>query len=174
MFVTRNYVKRETEKSDWNGAIGAVKLEAPDGKWMLDGKELSADSIEYLMGFALQSLQDAYAGAKSLADATAAFEKKRTAIIEGTLGQRGGGAEEEPHMRYVRQIIRKALGAKNKEAYDAIGSDEQAKRKDFLDGLFASLDDAKRATVEKEAKRLLKIDLDAKRAAKDAGGDLGL
>lgn len=160
------------------GKIGAAQLtiDAPaKGKIVatLDGKELGDDSIEYLLNFALQSLQDAYAGAKTETDATVAFDKKRAAIIEGTVGMRGGGAGEEAHMPYVRQVIRKNLGADNKAKYDAIASDDQAARKEFLNGLFAGLADDKQAKVLAVANDLLAA---AREAAKKAKGtdDLGL
>ena len=90
--TNRVFTKRETEKSDWSGRIGATELKV-DGKgiWWLDGTELPQASADYLANFALQSLQDAYAGASSLDDATKRWEAKRTALLDGTIGARSGG-----------------------------------------------------------------------------------
>lgn len=156
------------------GRIGAVELTVDKGKWTLDGKELPERSIEYLMNFALQSLQDAYAGADSLTDAQAAFEKKRDAIIAGTIGLRSASTSEEPHMPFVRAIIRKALGDANKAKYEAIPSDDQTARKEFLNSLFEGLDEEKRAKVEAIAKQQYEADLAAKRAAKAAAATITL
>lgn len=173
--TNRVFTKRETEKSDWSGRIGATELKVDGkGKWWLDGVELPQASADYLANFALQSLQDAYAGASSLDDATKRWEAKRKALLEGTVGVRSGGGGEEPHMAYVRQIVRKALGEANKAKYDAIPSDDQAARKEFLEGLYDGLDDDKREAVETEAKRQLAVDVEAKRAAKEAATGLGL
>lgn len=106
MEVIRNYVKRESEKSDWHGEVGSATFEitGKDLKFTLDGKELGEDSARHLMNFALQTLQDAYAGAKSLDEAKGSFAKKRDAIIAGTLGVRGSGEGVSERKHVERRI----------------------------------------------------------------------
>ncbi len=105
--VARVFTKRETKKSAWSGRIGHAELAIDaKGKWTLNAAELSNESVEYLMNFSLQSLQDAYAGADDLTEATANFEKKLVVIQNGTMGQRTGGVDED--VRIGRKL---ALGA---------------------------------------------------------------
>ena len=66
------------------GEIGAVDMTAEVAKVTVNGTELPETSVEYLLHFALQSLQDAYAGAKNPTEAAAAFDKKLKALCEGT------------------------------------------------------------------------------------------
>lgn len=87
-------VKRMYEHKTF-GAIGAVTLAVDGGKWLMDGRELSPSSVEHLMTFALQTLQDAYAGAKTEAEAKAAFEKKRDRLLAGEIGVRTGGGTDD-------------------------------------------------------------------------------
>lgn len=155
------------------GRVGHASLTVGKGKWSLDGQPLPEPSVEHLMTFALQSLQDAYAGAATLDEAQAAFAKKRTRLLEGTVGTHSG-ASEEPHMPYVRRIIRAALTGDNKAAYDAIASDDTKARNAFLNERFAGLDEPRAATVVASAKAALKADQEAKKAAKSATGSLGL
>lgn len=125
MKTTRYYVHRT------HGEIGEVTLVAPDGKWALDGKELPASSIEHLLNFALQTLQDAYAGAKNEAEAVGAFESKRDRLLDGSIGVRGTGegvSEETAVARSImRGLIKDKLGAKSPEwtAFTALDPKEQ-------------------------------------------------
>lgn len=119
--VARVFAKRETEKSNWSGRIGAVTLEANITDVSVDGKSLPAASIEYLLNFSLQSLQDAYAGAESLTEATASWEKKLSALLEGTIGVRGesGMTDEERAELYVAEAIYTTVHKKGTEKGDA-------------------------------------------------------
>lgn len=92
MKIERTFTKRETPKSTWSGDVGKVKFEAPDGEYKLDGKTLPAASVEHLLTFALQTLQDAYAGAEDLAEAKANWAKKRDKLVSGEIGTRGTGS----------------------------------------------------------------------------------
>lgn len=83
-------VKRTYEHKTF-GNIGSVEFTVPDGAFSLGDKVLPASSVEHLMTFALQTLQDAYAGAKDATEAKANFEKKLTKLIEGTIGTRTSG-----------------------------------------------------------------------------------
>ena len=106
--VNRVFTKRETAKSDWSGRIGAVNLEADVASVKIDGVTLPEASVEYLLNFALQSLQDAYAGAASIDEATANWDKKRVSLLAGTIGVRTGEAgmtDEERAELYVAEAI---------------------------------------------------------------------
>lgn len=166
MEITRNFTHSKTETD-----FGTVKIEFPTDGFVLDGKELPEASVRAIVNQGLQILQDTYAGvgaSKTVDEAKAAFTNKLEALYEGTVGERRGGGSVEPHVPYVRRVIRGALTGKNKAAYDAIPSDEQAKRIELLDKLFAGLDEAKQAKVVEMAKTAMEADRKAKAAAKAA------
>lgn len=112
--IARVFTKRETAKSAWSGRIGHVELVADVKSMTLDGAKLPDASIEYLLNFSLQSLQDAYAGAEDLAEATGSWEKKRDALLDGTIGVRGsgGGMSDEDRAAYyvAEQAVRAKVG----------------------------------------------------------------
>jgi hypothetical protein len=150
MLINRNYAHREY------GAIGAVELEVPEGEWKLDGKVLPESSVAALAKFALQILQDAYAGAKSTDEAQANFDKKRLKLATGNLGLRASNGETESE-RVTRQIVRDAFKAKvGKDSpewkdFDALGKDEQAAK---LDAMFAKNAKALQPAVDAKLKTL--------------------
>lgn len=100
MQTTRTY----THKT--HGKIGQATLTAPDGEWTLDGKPIPESGVAHLLNFALQTLQDAYAGANSPVEAQGAFEKKRDAILNGTIGVRGGGSASDPVQDLAEKMAR--------------------------------------------------------------------
>lgn len=118
MQVIRNFTKRETEKSSWHGDVGrtSFEIEGEGLTFKIDGKEIPAASAEYLMTFALQSLQDAYAGAQDLTEARANFEKKYNALIEGTIGVRSGGGGESEEVRVGRRLVMDVIRTAAKKA----------------------------------------------------------
>lgn len=133
--ITRTYAKRETSKSDWSGNIGEVVLTlGDDGTMTLDGTKLGDAAMRHLLNFALQTLQDAYAGAKSLDEAQGNFAKKRAALLEGTIGVRGSGDGESEATRIARKLVlaefKLGLGAGWKDsekwkAFDGLTPEEQ-------------------------------------------------
>jgi hypothetical protein len=150
------------------GAIGSVVFTVPKGKFTLDGQELPESSVAHLMTFALQSLQDAYAGAKTAAEAVGAFEQKRDKLIAGTLGTRssGGGVSEETAV--TRMIVRSAMKARwaadknaaDAAAFKAMTADEQNAKIDavaeanaavFADAIAARLEARAKERAEKGA-----------------------
>lgn len=160
MEMTRNYSKRETEKSDWSGEVGVTTLVIDGNKWTLDGKELPEASVKHLMNFALQTLQDAYAGAKSLAEAKGAFEKKRDAIYEGTIGVRGSGEGVSEFVRIARRLVlgnfKSQIGSAWKTdprwiAFDVLDDDAKEAK---LDAAYAKNVATFEPLVEAEVKRL--------------------
>lgn len=161
MEITRSYTHRTF------GTIGEVTLVAPKGKWMLDGKELPEASVSHLVTFALQTLQDAYAGAKDKAEAEGAFNAKYDRLVAGTLGTRGSGSGVDERTRVQRSVVFAALkakfGAKSPEWAEFTGrTDEaQAERLDEVyaenESVFAGAVDAELA--ERAAKRARKAGL---------------
>jgi hypothetical protein len=123
------------------GAIGAVELVTPKGKWTLNGHELPESSISHLAFFALQTLQDAYAGAKSTDEATAAFNGKLDKLLNGTIGTRGSGDGADERTRVARSIVRGIakikMGAKSAEWATFTGLDDDAQNAK-LDEWFAA------------------------------------
>lgn len=124
------------------GAVGAVELEVNGGEWTLDGKALPQSSVEHLMMFALQTLQDAYAGAKDAGEAKALWSKKLDRLIAGGIGVRqGGGVGEETKLwRIVAgRVLRQKAPERWKEmkedadAIDAFVEKNRAKLQPFFD-----------------------------------------
>ena len=111
LVIERNFAKRDA------GVISNVKLEANVTKVTLDGKELPDSSVEYLLMFALQSLQDAYAGAKTLDEAKSMFAKKYDKLIAGTIGVRESGESISDEVRIGRKIMRQIIREKSPEQY---------------------------------------------------------
>lgn len=169
----RVYSKRETEKSDWSGRIGSTVLEVKsegDIVVTLDGKVLPAGSVEYLLNFALQSMQDAYAGADSLSAAIGAFEKKRDAIINGTLGARGSGDGTSHFQTIARRIVRGLFktkhGAKS-EKWLEFSTRSDADQNAELDAMYTRNAEKLRPVVENE---ILRLNEEAARKAAITGG----
>ena len=143
------------------GAIGRVVLEADVKVMKLNGQPIPDASVEYLLYFALQSLQDAYAGAKTEAEAKGAFGTKLDKLIAGTIGTRVGGAGVSEETRVARQITRAKLRAglekdvyeakykEDDEAVDAVYAKNEAKLRPFVT---EKLEELKR---EREAKAKL-------------------
>lgn len=181
--VARTFEKRETAKNAWNGRIGHAELimSAKGGELnvTLNGKVLAQSMIDYLMTYSLQSLQDSYAGAENLTEATASFEKRLDAIQSGTIGVRSGsGASEET---IVKRMVAKAAfmaSAKatdaEKEAFGKLSDDEQNAK---LDGIFAKNSEKLSAAVEKkisERSVMREKRAEEKRATAALAGDLDI
>lgn len=158
MQIQRNYVHRTY------GDIGKVDLVAPDGDWTLDGKPLPATSVEHLVFFALQTLQDSYAGAKNSDEATAEFGKKYDKLIAGTLGVRGSGdgasAATTEARSITRTIVKASMGSKSPEWAKFTGLDDKAQ--------IAKLDEWAASIPDLEAKVAERLAAKAKEAAEKA------
>lgn len=154
------------------GAIGQVTLSGGIGDLELNGQTLPGRSVEYLLTFALQSLQDAYAGAANADEAKAAFDKKLNAIINGTIGIRTGGGNGKPaYWKFVRAIVRDAL-TKRKAEYEAL--DGAAEKNAFLDEAFAGLPDDVKAKIEAKANALFEAEQKRKAEAADVAKGIDL
>ena len=151
------------------GAIGRVVLSADVAKVTLNGSELPIGSVEYLLNFALQSLQDAYAGAKNEAEAKGAFNTKLDKLLAGTIGTRASaGVSDEVRIarQVVREVLRKDLA---KDVYEAKYKDDD----EAVDAVY----EKNRAKLEDEVKtRLAKLAEERERKAKLAksSGELEL
>lgn len=97
------------------GDIAALTLVVPAEGWTLNGEALPEASVKHLATFALQSLQDAYAGSKSADTAKAAFEKKANKIFGGTIGTRATGPRDPVRTEAIGLALRFAPGADAKE-----------------------------------------------------------
>lgn len=162
MEYNRNYTHRTF------GAIGSVVFEAPKGKYRLNGQDLPEVSVAHLMTFALQTLQDAYAGAKSTDEALGAFNTKLDKLLNGTIGTRGSGDGADERTRVARSVTMAAakakFGAKSPEWATFTGLDDDAKNAK-LDAWYAANADAFDPAIDEEM---------ARRAAKrDANKTLG-
>lgn len=156
--IIRIYSKRETERSSWSGRIGDCNLQLNvEGPVLLNGQTIPASSVEYLLNFALQSMQDAYAGADSLSAAIGAFEKKRDAIITGTLGARGYGDGVSHFQTIARRIVRGLFkakyGAKSAEWAEFTALSD-AQQNATLDGKYMANEEKLEPVVRAEVARL--------------------
>lgn len=148
------------------GAIGSVVFATPKGKYTLNGTELPEASVAHLMTFALQTLQDAYAGAKSTDEALGAFNGKLDKLLNGTIGTRGSGDGADERTRVARSVTMAAakakFGAKSPEwaTFTGLSADDQATK---LDGWYEANRAAFDPAVDEEMERRA-----AKRAAKSA------
>lgn len=150
------------------GEIGRVVLEADVKTVKLNGKPIPEGSIEYLMNFALQSLQDAYAGATDEAEAKASWQKRFDRLVEGKIGVREGGSGVSEEVRVARTIVRAKLKAKltkgdyeakykdDDEAVDAVFAKNKDKLQPFVDERLAELkkERERKAKLAKQADEL--------------------
>jgi hypothetical protein len=154
MKIERTFVARATTKRNWSGDIGRIEMETDCAKISLNGKAIPPASVEYLLNFALQAFQDAYAGAESLAEAQGNFAKKIDAVVAGTLGMRGAGEsdEEKIGMKLVRQRV-------GKDATDA-----------YVKTVFEKNREKLQSAIKDEITRLAKVAEDRRKAAAKVSG----
>lgn len=150
MEYNRNYTHRTF------GKIGAVTFTAPKGKYLLNGTELPQASVDHLLTFALQTLQDAYAGAKSTDEALGAFNTKLDRLLNGTIGTRGTGDGADERTRVARSVVHAAakakFGSKSPEWATFTGLDDDA-RNAKLDGWYEANKAAFDPAVDEEMAR---------------------
>lgn len=113
------------------GAIGAVTFETPKGRYAINGQVLPESSVAHLMTFALQTLQDAYAGAKSTDEALGAYNGKLDKLLNGTIGTRAAGDGADERTRVARSVMYAAakakFGAKSPDWATFTGLDDDAR-----------------------------------------------
>lgn len=129
------------------GQIGAVTMTSPDGDWTINGTTVPERTVDHLLTFALQTLQDAYAGATGEADAKERFNSKLAKLIAGTLGVRSaGGAVVDEETRHMRIIMRSLVAANfGKLAWKAM---EEEEKLEYIDAAYAGLEDEDRAAID--------------------------
>ena len=128
------------------GQIGTVTMTSPAGDWTLNGQPLPERSVDHLLTFALQTLQDAYAGADSTDAAKKKFDDKLAKLIAGTLGVRSAGGAVDEETRHMRIIMRSLVAANfGKLAWKAMEEDEKV---EYIDAAYDGLEDADRAAID--------------------------
>jgi hypothetical protein len=152
-----------------HGHIGAVVFETPKGEYKINGMKLPDSSVSHLMVFALQTLQDAYAGSNSTDEALGAFNGKLDKLLNGTIGTRGSGDGVDERTRVARSVVHLAakvkFGAKSADwaMFTALADDERNAK---LDAWYAANAAAFDPSVDEEmAARAAKRARNAKMAA---------
>lgn len=156
-----------------HGRIGIVEMTAEVGSVTINGTVLPAASVEYLLTFSLQNLQDAYAGADSAADAQARWAKKLDRLLKGEIGVREAGDGASQLTMAIRAVIGESLRALGKWK-EVIGSLDEDKRGAKLDEIFAKQPEAKQADITAKAKDKLAEAAARKAAAKEMASGLDL
>lgn len=139
------------------GKVGEVTFTAPRGKYVLNGHELPEASVDHLLYFALQTLQDAYAGSKSTDEALGAFNGKLDKLLNGTIGTRSAGDGADERTRVARSIVRSAVkakfGGKSPEwaKFTGLSDDEQNAK---LDAWYAANESAFKSAVDEKLAEL--------------------
>lgn len=150
MEINRSYTHRTF------GQIGSVTFATPKGKYVLNGHELPEASVEHLMTFALQTLQDAYAGSKNTDEALGAFNGKLDKLLNGTIGTRGTGDGADERTRVARSVVQAAakakFGAKSPEWATFTGLDD-AERNAKLDAWYEANKAAFDPAIDEEMAR---------------------
>lgn len=131
------------------GRIGVTELVADVGLVAINGNELPASSVEYLLTFALQNLQDAYAGADNADEAKARWQKKLVRLIAGSIGIREAGDGATVEVRTIRAILREQVRKSDK--WKAFKELDESVQNEKLDALYAKQADASKAAIDKEA-----------------------
>lgn len=129
------------------GQIGTVTMTSPDGDWTLNGQPLPERSVDHLLTFALQTLQDAYAGADSTDVAKKKFDDKLAKLLAGTLGTRlASGEAVDDATRHMRMIMRPLVAANfGKLAWKAMEEDEKV---EYIDEAYAGLSPDDKAAID--------------------------
>lgn len=154
-----------------HGRIGVVNMEAAVAYVSIDGKELPIQSVEYLLTFALQNLQDAYAGADSADEAKARWEKKLDRLIEGSIGVREAGDGASALTKAIRGVVGDMLRQAGKWKA-VIGELDEDKRSDALDAIFAKQPEAKQAAIRATAEERMAEAAARKAQAKELASGL--
>lgn len=132
--MTKIEFRREFVRKDEK--VGEALVAADVGGFTVNGKELPTKSVEYLLNFAFQSLQDAYAGAKSGAEAKGMWDKKYDALLAGTIGTRiGSGIGDATRLarRFTAQFLQANV---TKEAWKAFKERDEDAQNTRLDALY--------------------------------------
>lgn len=151
--VTRDYVSKAfgpIGQSGWrvDGSGNAEMLQG--GKW----KTVPASTRDALAMFALQTLQDAYAGAKTAAEAVGAFDKKLDAYVDGTVGTRATSWESVAREIITLALVRRDPDFKKLEAAMRSALVNDALNKNMSNAKFLALVNDEIAKRAEEAAKL--------------------
>jgi hypothetical protein len=148
-------VNRTFSKRDEDDIIGSVAWRImPDASHEFavdDGAfaPLPAASIQHLMFFALQTLQDSYAG-KAGEDAIAAWKLKAQKIVDGSIGTRGQSSGVSLWQSIARSLVRDVVKTSKAAEYKAADTDG---RNAMLDEVIAKNKDKLEPAIAKEIAR---------------------
>jgi hypothetical protein len=148
-------VSRTFSKRDEDDIIGSVAWRImPDASHEFavdDGAfaPLPAASIQHLMFFALQTLQDSYAG-KAGEDAIAAWKLKAQKIVDGSIGTRGQSSGVSLWQSIARSLVRDVVKTSKAAEYKAADTDG---RNAMLDEVIAKNKDKLEPAIAKEIAR---------------------
>lgn len=138
--------------------------------------DMPNESLRRIFAYGFQRIVNDRTGGKDK-DA-AAKHKIATDMIErimsGEIAQRATTAGEPAINRYIRAVVRKALGEATKAKYDAIPSDDQSARAEFLMSTYTAASDDVRKRIDAAAEQAMEADRKAKEAARKAGNELSL
>lgn len=162
--IKREFVRKGTK-------VGAVEFVAPDGDYMVNGQTLPESSVTHLLTFALQTLQDAYAGAKDESEAKGAFDGKLDKLLAGSIGTRGVAAGRPAWWGEVVKIIRPAVKDRDPDAYK---NADAATINKWIAEAYDGLSAAKRDAVDATARKRHEIAERAKREAAEAADDIDI
>ena len=169
--VSRTFVHRT------HGTVcDTLAFTAPAGEYVLDGQPLEDDAVQFLLNFALQTFQDAYAGADSLDECQKAFSTKLDRVKANEMGTRGAGVD--PITTEIRILvyaaIRKSKDAKTKKVYEKLKVMKSDARADALDAIFAKQSDDGKAAITAKAESEHARKEEVRKAKNAAMADLGV
>lgn len=149
--IKRSFARRNEQ------AFAEIDVRADIAAVTINGQVIPATSVEYLLNFAFQSLQDAYAGAKSMEESASLFDKKLEKLMNGTIGTRSAGSGVDEITRVGRIVVGEILRAKNKAKWADLKELSPEDRNDALDEILsenaAKLTPVIMARIEEERAR---------------------
>lgn len=152
------------------GRIGDATLKIEGDEWTLNGTKLSSTSIEHLGNFALQTLQDAYAGATDADEAKGNFAKKLDRILKGEIGSRGEGVSgfQIVARQLMRAMLKKQHDNGKSESWKAFTALEDAEQNKKIDEKVQANLDKPMSTAEGAPTFRAIVEADIERRKRDA------
>lgn len=137
----------------------------------VESKKLSSEIVAQLvMHGATQKIGDAAAG-KDGAEALEAMQSVADALYEGDWGRSRGGAGEPAINRFIRAVVRAALGKESAAEYKALDAENRA---DWLWAKFEAQSAETQAKISAKAESEMEIARKAKADAAKLSGEFGL
>jgi hypothetical protein len=151
--VTREFVSKAfgaIGKSGWRVTESGAAEMLREAKWVA----VPTSTRDALAMFALQTLQDAYAGAKTASEAVGSFDKKLDAYIEGTVGTRATSWESVAREFIVAALVARDATFKGLKGDDRTAAIDAALAKNVDKPAFRATVDAEIAKRAEEAAKL--------------------